>query len=34
MDSDFLLCGITRAIFGEELSGGGDVFMSLYDHEW
>jgi hypothetical protein len=28
MDSDFLLCGFTRAIFGEEMSG-GETFLSL-----
>jgi hypothetical protein len=30
MDNDFLLCGFTRAIFGEKMSGGVTV-LSLCD---
>jgi hypothetical protein len=29
MDNDFLLCGFSRAIFGEELSGRA-TFLSLF----
>jgi len=29
MDNDFLLCGFTRAIFGEEMSG-GVTFLSRF----
>jgi hypothetical protein len=29
MGSDFLLCGFTRAIFGEEKSG-GETFLSFF----
>jgi hypothetical protein len=34
MDSDFLLCGFTRAIFGEAMSRGGIFFASFYDQAW
>lgn len=32
MDSDFLLCGFTRAIFGEIDERWGNAFISFYDH--